>query len=191
MTLSTILKKAAAWGILLILVILLASQIIVPVVGEYRMLSEDIETKRRLATKLSQTIGTNEMRARQAELDVDRLTNVGGLLNATEGGRADTEIREYFVEAVRVAGGKVQSSQNLLVETESAFQRHTLRANMSADIDQLVEILHRLETQQPFLFVERMQIQSQHNAAAANQKSPLLRVQLNVVGYSSNHKARQ
>lgn len=191
MRLPATLRRIAAWSILLALIAIVYTQIAVPVVQEYRTLAADIDTKQRLATKLNQAIVDNDKLARNAEQDIARINGFGGLLNAVEGGQADTEIREYFVEAVRASGGKIQSSQNLLVETEEVFHRHTLRANISADIDQLAGLLHRLESRQPFLFVERLQIHSQQNAATSEHQNSVLRIQLNLVGYSNQHDDRR
>ena len=98
---------------------------------------------------------------------------------------AAVELQDRVSEAINKSGGTIRSIQPLPAEKEDEFQRVTLRVQLTTDIESLFHIVYELETTQPFLFVDNIEIKSRPPRIAADGKADELplTVTLDLYGY--------
>ncbi len=113
---------------------------------------------------------------------------------ALAGARLQSEVQEM----VRTAGAQPISTQILPVSAEEQPPRVRIRTQLQGATDELLEVLHRIESARPFLFVDQMSIRSTmpraRNIARRNVRRPVrpsatqqrvgqLTVRLDIFGY--------
>lgn len=180
----TVLSRTAAWGLLLLLVSIPLWQFVLPAVEEYRLLRDSVEMKQRLATRLLRA-GRDLAWSQKQQAQTGHVTRDAGLLlNSTRSSRADTEIRDYLTQTMRSSGGRMRSSQSLVVRPDGLLHSHSLRASITVTLPQLTDLLYRLESQRPLLFVDGLQIQAPGGRRTAATEGQPLNVQLTVMGYA-------
>lgn len=98
---------------------------------------------------------------------------------------AAVELQNRVKAAVKQNGGTIRSIQPLGGEKEGEFQRVTLRIQITTTIGSLFGIVHVLETTQPFLFLDNIDIRSRQSRASAEDQpaEPMLTVTLDLYGY--------
>jgi general secretion pathway protein M len=98
---------------------------------------------------------------------------------------AAVELQNRVSEAINKNGGTIRSIQPLPSEKEDEFQRVTLRVQLTTTIESLFHIVYELETTQPFLFLDNVEIKSRPPRIAADGEAgelPLT-VTLDLYGY--------
>jgi general secretion pathway protein M len=113
---------------------------------------------------------------------------------ALAGARLQSEVQEM----VRGVGARPISTQILPVDAEERPPRVRIRTQLQGDTDELLDLLYRIETARPFLFVDQMSIRSTTPRArpvrrssarrpnprsAAQQNVGQLTVRLDIFGY--------
>ncbi len=182
-------RGTLVWSLPVGALLFVLMQFIVPTVQDYHYTRESIQLKKDLAAKLKSNNLLNSSSEQSSEMARDEIRSTGTLLKATDTSQADAEIRDYFVKTVQATGGKIQSSQSLLFKADGILNGHTLRASFTATLPQLHNLLYKLEAHIPMLFIENIQIQAPQNRRTANTQDQILRIQLNVVGYSTPEDA--
>ncbi len=71
---------------------------------------------------------------------------------------ASAELQKYLSNIIRQAGGELTSTQVIPPREEDKFTRIAVRIRMSGNTEVLREVLHAIETRQPLLMVETMNI---------------------------------
>ena len=71
---------------------------------------------------------------------------------------ASAELQKYLSDIIRQAGGELTSTQVIPPREEDKFTRIAVRIRMSGNTEVLREVLHAIETRQPLLMVETMNI---------------------------------
>jgi hypothetical protein len=155
--LSRPVRRIIAVGLLLVVVAVVASLTVVPFVQRVSALSEQIEEERLALGRFAAVV------ARQGDVaDLDRM------------GRSAAESGAYLPgnsEPVRAAGLQTLLSQLAAANGVRPYSTRTLaarerddvrlvgvRVQFNADIEQVRVLLHRIESHQPFLFLEAVQI---------------------------------
>lgn len=137
-----------------------------------------------------------ERDSRQAELDIlQRRTAVkqadaaerllaDPFLEAATGALAANALQQRIAGLVEEIGGKLSS---IAVEPPSdepdARARVVVQASADMDTDALQQLLFRLETGAPFLFVQQLTVQRVSEEAGAGDRPQLLHVDMRVAGY--------
>jgi hypothetical protein len=168
--------------------ILAYSLAVEPLVSRFRDVREQIAEQRQLLGRLA-AAGAEEGKAR--EIDKQATAKTGGQNYLT--GSSD---------AVRIAAlqsliGKITEAEGVAIKSTRAVQsreRDGLRllgveAQLTASIEQLQRILHKLETGRPYLIVETLQITppallSEENPSAGT----MLEVRLGLLGIATSRK---
>lgn len=73
---------------------------------------------------------------------------------------AATDLQQRVSRAVQSGGGSLSSSQILPATDENGFTRIAIRVQLTGDAETLQKTLYTLETDQPMLFVDNLQIRS-------------------------------
>lgn len=73
---------------------------------------------------------------------------------------AATELQQRVSRAVQSNGGSLASSQILPAADEQGFTRIAIRVQLTGDMDTLQKTLYALESAQPMLFVDNVQVRS-------------------------------
>ncbi len=84
----------------------------------------------------------------------------GYYLNQAVPPLAATELQQRVSRAVQASGGSLSSSQILPAVEEQGFTRVAIRVQLTGDADTLQQTLHALESAQPMLFVDNVQVRS-------------------------------
>ena len=94
---------------------------------------------------------------------------------------AAADLQQRVKTTVNDNGGTLRSIQTLPGQKEGDFQRITLRLQMTATTEALFRIAYELETTDPFLFLDRVDIKARASRDA--QAEPALTVTLDLYGY--------
>ena len=99
------------------------------------------------------------------------------------------ELQKLVKQIIESHGGELTSTQALPVQDDGNTVRIAIRVRMKLKMDYLADVLHRLESGRPLLFVENLSIRSQKRRAPRRQskQSPrvnyVLDIRYDLVGY--------
>lgn len=134
------------------------------------------------ATKEGQSLAPQYQKLRQYHLSDKRY------LKSTSESLAAAEIQQIIKEIVVPAEGEILSTQIIPNKKNDPIPQITLKVRLRSNLRSLVTILHKIETGNPFLFVENLNIRSRiirrrvRNQEEA-QVPTILDVQFDVSGY--------
>ena len=96
-----------------------------------------------------------------------------------------TELQDLAQATIGQNGGTIRSIQTLPGESEGEFRRVALRIHLVTTTPALFRITHSLETGQPLLFLDNVDVQSRSVRQTAEQqpREPMLIVILDLYGY--------
>jgi len=78
---------------------------------------------------------------------------------------------------------EVLSTQILPSKEEAGFTRVALKVRMRGTLDNTVQLMHSLETSQPYLFLDNVTIRSISRRRAGNAAGQMLNVDFDLIGY--------
>ena len=78
---------------------------------------------------------------------------------------------------------EVLSTQILPSQEEAGFTRVALKVRMRGTLDNTVQLMHSLETSQPYLFLDNVTIRSISRRRAGNAAGQMLNVDFDLIGY--------
>lgn len=100
---------------------------------------------------------------------------------------ASAELQTQIKDIVGLAGGELTSTQVIPEQDESGFTRVAIKVRMSGSTPVLRNVLHRIESAQPFLFVENLNIRPIRMPRNPTVKNPAipdrLSIDFDVIGY--------
>jgi general secretion pathway protein M len=101
---------------------------------------------------------------------------------------ASAALQDQVRAIITRAGGELRSTQILPVEPagpETSVRRASLRLQLAVDVEGLQQLLYELETSEPYLFVEDLNIREQRlrRLRDEEEEAPILDVSLEVSGY--------
>jgi general secretion pathway protein M len=181
-TLSRPVRQFAAVGLLLAAIVLVASLTILPVSARIGELREQIENQRLLLGRFA------AMAALQDKLAV--MQNAGRAASESEAylkGETDAiraaSLQTFLSELAGANGVRLSSTRQLPSRERDDLRLVGTRVQFTSDMEQLREMLYSIESTQPFLFVEAVQVRP---VSALAQRDPeyggLLDVRLDVFG---------
>lgn len=106
-------------------------------------------------------------------------------LGAVSDGVAGATVQRLLKQALDRAGAELQSTLVLPVRPDDSFRRIGIRVQMTGTIEVLRKALHLIETGQPALFIDGLEIRTRQNPRSANGKpveDRTLEVRLDVHG---------
>ena len=118
-----------------------------------------------------------ELRAMRADQKSE-----GRLLSGSSAQLVGAELQNRIKEMIAGQNASLSSMQTLPVKEESGFQKISIGVTLKADLGALQSLLYTIESQQPYLFIEDLDVQT--SAAFANsEKSDQLEIHFDVFGY--------
>jgi general secretion pathway protein M len=111
-----------------------------------------------------------------------------GLLAGPSDALASAELQHRLKTVTEAARGTFRSAQALPARDEGPYRRVAVRAQISVKLEELVRILHDLESSSPYLFIDQMSVRvltpfHWGNSARAEGKESDLDVTFDIYGY--------
>ncbi len=191
-------QQAAALGLLIAVLLLIFSLLVQPLIGLFlqqgaaiHRLEDQLHRYQRLSAELEQT----EQSLQQLR---DATPDTGLYLPERRPALASAWLQQHLNRQVSRSGGQLVSIQNAQPGTESPLQGVMLRVHLRSEINQLVPLIHALESGQPALFMQdlvitatprRSMARSNRNRVIRRQRAntrqiPSLDVRFDLVGYT-------
>jgi general secretion pathway protein M len=156
-----------------------------PLVGAYRANQESIEDARLQVARFQAVAAeADALKAKVTEIEELHASRPYYLTKATDA-LAAVELQDRVKLAVSDNGGTIRSIQALPGEKDGQLQRVTLRVQMTTTITSLFNIVHALETSQPFLFLDNIDIKGRpvRDTKQGTASDPTLSVTLDLYGF--------
>ena len=102
---------------------------------------------------------------------------------STEGGAAE-ELQRQLLSVIDAAGGSVRNVQTLPATRNDAYTTVNLRVVLDASATELLETLYSIESNRPYLFLNRLHVRALgQQARTAQAPEAVLQASLDVGGY--------
>lgn len=157
----SLLHRLAAFS-LLVLVLVAGYMLIERVwLGKYAFYKDNIEQLQDRLQRFGNMLATrSELEAQLQQIRQDSAVDAY-YLPQTSATLAASELQQQVRTAVEGNGGNLVSTQVLPATEEEAFTRVAIRVQMAGDTATLQRVFHQLESGQPLLFIDDVQIRSQ------------------------------
>lgn len=187
MSASRLLRRAAALGLLVLLLAMTVEAVILPVRGAFL----GVESDRALAVAAIERLA---LRVRDRATFEDQIAALETEVAASDlWVRAETPalaaaaVQRRLETAAEAAGVEIVSTQSLPPGGEDDAGQVALRADLRASTEALAVLLHDVETGRPFLFVDRLRMRNLRGGVmrmAAETGPAELSVQLDLIAYT-------
>jgi len=192
------LSCALAWGLALLLPLLLVLSVALPWRQQLQVLDEQLARGTDQLQRYQRLMATLPVLraelAREQANDDFKAFYFDAATPALAGARLQSEVQEV----VRAAGARPISTQILPVDKDEQPPRVRIRTQLQGTTGELLDVLYRIEEARPFLFVDQMSIRSTTPRAAAVRRNSRravrrsrsqaqvgqLTVRLDIFGYS-------
>ena len=184
--LSPLLSRLLALALLLLCCAAGFGLVVVPLRERHAELDQSIATAQELLQRFARETADPAALERQRDaLAASRATAAGGLLRGDNETLAGAFVQSFLTTTVERAGGKIRSVQVLPVREERGLRRIATRTQLHAKATALRDILHRLESADPYLFVDNLDIRlaQQPRGDADGTEDAELLVRFDVHGY--------
>jgi general secretion pathway protein M len=150
----------AAWAAVLLIPLLLLSMLVLPWWQRMQALeaayADGVDQLHRYQRLVATLPGLRAELTREQQNDDFKAFYFDAETPALAGARLQSEVQEM----VRAAGARPISTQILPVDEEEQPPRVRIRTQFQGTTDELLEVLHRIESARPFLFVDQTSIRS-------------------------------
>jgi len=185
MNVPPIAERAVALALALGLGLLVTVVGVLPFVDSVRETDEALEYDREIIARLSRSTAHSGSFATQIDVLVARLNESGLYIRADTEPLAAASVQEHLKSAVGLHGGELRSVQSLPSLQEDSLTRIGLRVVMTAPIGPMIRVLHELETGEPYLFVDELQVKSttRRRKRTEEASTSVISVRFDVYGY--------
>ena len=161
-------KKLVAVGILIILVALAFALIVRPIVGGFNARAE--ERQRLLGTYQRDSRALGSLHVVGADLRVQRTTDGRYAVSAPSPAVASAFLRERVGRIVTQSGGTLKTTEDLQADARPGELR--VRADAALTTAQLVQVVRRLETEEPYAVIDNL-ASAVGNDASSGREDPM------------------
>lgn len=155
-----VLSRALALILLAIIPWIVYALVVAPIVAAYARYGTSIERSQALLQRYERLDGAvPRVEAQLAALRGARPAAVGFLEAASET-LAQADMQNRLKTSIEAAGGGLKSLQALPAKQEGDAQQVSVRVQMSGGTEALEKLLYAIETANPFLFVDNLDIQA-------------------------------
>ena len=183
--LSPATRRLLAVAILLLLLFGIWTLLVQPLAARHAAYDEQIAQSRALLARYQAIIAAEERLTRELDALREAESSSGGLLATNDPNVGAAEIQKLLKDFVAANGGALKSIGILPTENRGAFQRVAVRLNILSDIVALQDLLYSIESANPYLFVDNLDVRAR--GARRRQKDKIetgaLQVRLDVSGY--------
>lgn len=176
------LGRAAAGSLLALVLVLVALFVVRPFWSAWQEADDAIAASKTLLAGF-QRVGA-ELPALEAQLKAfgnGADTPQPGLLEAANAPLAAARLQATVKALIEAEGGQMRSVQDLPTARAGSFQRVAIRLDAALRIESLQKALHRIESAQPYMFVDNVTIRAAEGSRAASGGE--LTVRLEVFGF--------
>lgn len=179
-------------AVLLVLVVLYAGHrlLVMPIVSAYRAAAASIEQSTRLLDRYRALAGQRAELATLVEDYESAARDGSAYLEGSNHALATATLQDKVSLTIADAGGELRSTRVLPaepVEAVAGISAAGLRLDLSIDIAGLEAMLYRIETGEPYLFIDQITIRERRrrsrNPRGQPDSKPELDVSLTVHGY--------
>ncbi|MGI9418823.1 MAG: type II secretion system protein GspM [Geminicoccaceae bacterium] len=180
--------KIVALGLLGI-VLLAGNQFgVQPLLGAYQRNNDDIARSHELLQRYQALVAEKPMLTERLAALESEDTASTAYLSGTSDALAAAELQDLATEMIEITGGEIRSAQSLPaidVEDGPALRKAGVNLRFSTDIDGLAEALYELETGEPVLFIDLLQVSAEgsRREKEAEESVQMLDVRLDVFGF--------
>ncbi|MES9991421.1 MAG: type II secretion system protein GspM [Candidatus Thiodiazotropha sp.] len=157
-------SRMLAVALLLLLVILILSLVIYPVWSMSRGYDKQIEDTQFQIQRLQRIAIQND----RYQLEFNNLKrgqrSDKRYLQSKTDSLANAELQRRIKQVVAAGKGEIISTQTVKLSQDAKLNRVAIRVRMKATLENLKKILHQLETQQPYLFIDNLTLRSRNLA---------------------------
>ncbi|MEL6962028.1 MAG: type II secretion system protein GspM [Pseudomonadota bacterium] len=186
---GSLVSRTLALAILVALVLGVFLFAIEPAMSTYQNNRDEIARSKQLLQRYEALIAERPGLIERIEaLDADD-SNATAFLENTDEALAGVELQDLVSAVVDTAGGSVKSIQVLPaidVEEGPPLRKSGVKLRFSADIDMLAETLFELETMEPLLFIDQLQVTAARTRQGRNEAdmAPELDVRIDVFSFA-------
>lgn len=180
-----IVGRILALALMLGVVLLVVVVGVLPFVERARMTDEALEHNREMIARLSRSVANRGSYDTQIEVLLARINESGLYIRADTEPLAAAAVQEHLKRAVGLHGGELRSVQSLPSLIEDDLTRIGLRVVMTGALGSMIHVLYELESSEPFLFVDSLQIKSTTRRRRRTAEPPVetLSIRFDVYGY--------
>lgn len=180
-------SRILALALLLGLLLLAYAVVVAPLVAGYRQSQGALaEARELLAGYRSVAARRDALEAQLAALS-ERQDDSGLYLAGATDALAAAALQDHVKSAIEGGGGNLRSIQILPAEDDEGFRRVGVRAQLTATVDDLLRILHGIESGRPFLFVDALEVNNRRARRRSRDEpetmDPVLLVRIDIAGY--------
>jgi general secretion pathway protein M len=181
-------SRLLAVALVLLAGLALVRLLVLPVLAAYQETAASIEQSQTLLQRYralaAQRPRLEEELAAQRKAEVASIAYLEGESDALAAAALQDQVRAVITRA----GGELRSTQILPVEAagpETSVRRASLRLQLAVDVAGLQQLLYELETSEPYLFVDDINIRERRLRRLRDEEgeAPVLDVSLEVSGY--------
>jgi general secretion pathway protein M len=156
--LSPPVRRAAAVGLLLVIVLAAIVLVIEPLIDSFLSARDNLAQQRNAIARFQAlTARLPQLQAERTSLERD-VAAEGGFLQGTNDALRAAELQNRIKSVIESHGSQLLSTQILPAREEGGFRRITAQVVLSGTTDALTAILYDCEDREPFLFVDSFEI---------------------------------
>lgn len=185
-------SRFAAVGLLVVLILTLFFYGIMPLVQAYKSNADEVAVlEKRLVTLRSML--ANKALVDNALQRLDSMNTAGDVfLKGNKAAIASANLREFVNDVVKESGGVLVSTQDYQTQSLDIANAVGLRLQFNGEINNLSNLLYKLESARPLIFIDKMTVtssaakkrtgsRSRRLSARSSRKSLIVR--LDIFGY--------
>ncbi len=186
---GTFVSKLVALAILAILILAVFQFAVEPALSTYQSNRDDIAQSKQLLQRYEALIAERQGLVERIEaLDAED-SNATAYLENSDEALAGVELQDLVSSVVDTAGGSVKSVQVLPpvdIEEGPPLRKAGVKLRFSSDIDSLAETLFELESMEPLLFIDQLQVTASRTRQAKDEAdvAPELDVRIDVFAFA-------
>jgi hypothetical protein len=156
-------QRLLALGILAVAIGLVWLAIVAPIADAFAAQSEDIAQSRLMLDAYARRIAMRPViEAKLAEIR-RRQTSSTGLVPGTSAELAAAGVQATVKTLIESDAGQITSVQNLPPTTKDGFQRIEVQYDLSVPMTKLRDVVYRIETAVPYLFIDGVELRAPEN----------------------------
>ena len=185
MQVPPIIGRIMALALVLGVALLITVVGVLPLAENARTTDEALEFNREMIARLSRSVAYRGSYDAQIDVLLARINESGLYIRAETEPLAAAAVQEHLKRAVGLHGGELRSVQSLPSLREDDLTRVGLRVVMTGALGSMIHVLYELESGEPFLFVDGLQIKSTKRRRRKTAEPPVetLSIRFDVYGY--------
>jgi len=165
---SPLTSRTAALLLLLTAILAGYALIVEPIISGYSETDRQIEEARDQLARFERAAAMRPALVKQMKELNERRTSGGYFLAVSTDALAAAGLQDQVRDLVIEKGGSIRSIQPMPGVASDGLTRITLRVQMAGTIETLLDVLYALETGNPILFVDSLDVQKRDNAQRDN-----------------------